>query len=345
MERYDNLDGLRVFSCIGIVAMHIKANTTYQISGWIWKSFIPSLTLLVYLFLMISGFGMFCGYYEKVKKGSVDWNQFYAKRYKKVLPFFTLLILLDVVIQHSPAAIIEGFTEITLAFGLLPNNNLSVIGIGWTLGVIFLFYMLFPFFVWLCWTKKRVWLSLAVTCVLTIFCERYFFTSQFVVDDFLPRHDFLYSTSYFVGGGMVYLYRKEIKGIVSKHQWLCLLGCLGITVLYYLLVDPRIHNRAPNNVLLFVFLPWLCYAIGADSKILNNKVMKYLSGISLELYLAQMVIFRAVEKAGLLYKLGTGWISFVMIWVVVIIGLIVFIEAYKFCVRWISKRIKTTKSS
>ena len=29
-ERYDNLDGLRAISCLAIIAMHIKANTSYQ---------------------------------------------------------------------------------------------------------------------------------------------------------------------------------------------------------------------------------------------------------------------------------------------------------------------------
>lgn len=37
-------------------------------------------------------------------------------------------------------------------------------------------------------------------------------------------------------------------------------------------------------------------AISANGKVLNNKAMKYLSGISLELYLAQMVIFSLIEK-------------------------------------------------
>lgn len=80
---------------------------------------------------------------------------------------------------------------------------------------------------------------------------------------------------------------------------------------------------------LILFLPWLFYAISVDSKILNNKVMKYLSGISLELYLAQMVIFRVIEKVKCLYLFGHGWISFVAVWVAVVVGLIVFIEVWK----------------
>lgn len=80
---------------------------------------------------------------------------------------------------------------------------------------------------------------------------------------------------------------------------------------------------------LVLYLPWLMYAISVDSKVLRNKAMKYLSGISLELYLAQMVIFRVVEKAKCLYLFGREWISFLAVWIAVVVGLTVFIEVWK----------------
>ena len=340
MEKYDNLDGLRTVSCIGIVAMHIRANAEYQITGWFWNNLLPSLTLLVYLFLMISGFGMFCGYYEQVRCGNLDWNQFYMKRYKKILPFYAFLILIDLTFERSAGYLIEGITEVTLVFGLLPNNNPSVIGVGWTLGVIFLFYMLFPFFVWLCWTKKRAWVSLAISCTLTIFCSIYFFTENFVISGFSARHNFLYCAPYFVMGGALYLNRLQIKEFVAKHRWICFAGCATATGIYYMLIDPRIDNSDPGIWLLVLYLPWLCYAIGTDSRILNNKIMKYLGGISLELYLAQMLLFRVVEKINGLYLFGTGWGGFIVVWIMVIIGLIIFIEIYKLAVKLITKRLK-----
>lgn len=139
-ERYDNLDGLRAISCLCIIAMHIAANATYEL-GIVGREIVGSWTHFVPLFLMISGFGMFCGYYERFKTGSIDLNSFYTKRYKKLLPFFITLIVIDIVMDRSLAHLIEGLTETTLVFGLLPNNQLDVIGVSWTLGVIFLFYI------------------------------------------------------------------------------------------------------------------------------------------------------------------------------------------------------------
>ena len=56
-------------------------------------------------------------------------------------------------------------------------------------------------------------------------------------------------------------------------------------------------------------------------------------GISMEMYLAQMVIFRVVEKLHLLYVFGdtgiSGWSSFLLAFVLTVFGLICFIECYK----------------
>lgn len=237
--------------------------------------------------------------------------------------------MLDILVERSVSHLIEGITEMTLVFGLLPNNELSVIGVGWTLGVIFLFYMLFPFFVWLCWTKKRAWFSLGVSVLLNIFCDCYFFTDKFVLSSFAPRHSFLYCAPFFVGGGLVYLYRKEIKEIVSQYRWMSLGGCFIIAFAYLVLLYPRMDMNRPGPILLVVFIPWLCYSIGVDSRFLSNQCMHYFSGISLEMYLAHMVIFRVIEKMNGLYLFGTGWLSFIFSCTAVLVGLIVFVEIWK----------------
>ena len=84
---------------------------------------------------------------------------------------------------------------------------------------------------------------------------------------------------------------------------------------------------------LMLYCLWLSYAIGSNSKFLSSKLMKFLSSISMEMYLAQMVIFRVVEKLHLLYVFGdtgiSGWSSFLLAFVLTVFGLICFIECYK----------------
>lgn len=157
----------------------------------------------------------------------------------------------------------------TLVFGLLPNNSLEVIGVGWFLGTVFLFYMLFPFFVFLMNSKKRAWFVLGITIIINILCQEYFFTEQFI--NFNPgRHNILYSAPYFVIGGLLYLYRKEI------HNWMNIIGgwmllfCLVLNIGYFLLPisDLLGHSLFP---LLIVFTAYHMYALGSDKKWLHNK--------------------------------------------------------------------------
>lgn len=87
-ERYGAIDYLRVVACLGIVMMHIRANNEYEIAGYFYNSVIPSFTNFVFLFMMISAFGLCCGYYEKVKNQKISLSDFYGKRFKKIFPCF-----------------------------------------------------------------------------------------------------------------------------------------------------------------------------------------------------------------------------------------------------------------
>ena len=112
--------------------------------GFVFERMIPSFTNLVFLFMMVSGFGMCCGYYQKFKDQKIGVVDFYKKRYSKIWPYFALLCVLDFVMSPSKSALYEVFANLTLCQGLLPNMNISVIGVSWTLAVIFVFYLLFP---------------------------------------------------------------------------------------------------------------------------------------------------------------------------------------------------------
>ena len=329
-KRYNNLDGLRAISCIGIIGMHIKENSSFHINGYLYNTVLQSMTLLVYLFIMSSGFGMFYGYYEKFKKNEINLNYFYTKRYKKILPFFAVLITIDVIIEHSLSHLIEGLTELTLVFGLLPNNQPSVIGVCWTIGIIFLFYLLFPFFVYLCWNKKRTWISFGISLLLNYFCSSYYFTSKFVIDSFAPRHNFLYCTPYFFAGALVYLYHEEIEKLGHKIKLLFPLLLATSTVFFYSVVIPLSNYNDMMSLPLIICVPAMLLAIGNPNHVLSNKVMSFFSAISMEMYLAQMVIFRGVQKINLEHLFGDGRGTFFITWILTVFGLVVFIKIINF---------------
>lgn len=321
-DRYSSLDGLRAYAALGIVIMHVLANIAVapDKSCFLYGTVIPSLTNFVYLFFVISAFSMCCGYYERMKAGQVSMNKFYMKRYQRVLPFFALLVLIDCVMPHGankhelstmaegaiPAVapwleqLYQSFADLTLAFNLLPNADIKVIGVGWFLGLIFLFYMLFPFFVFMMDSKRRAWKSLVVMFAFCYVAIDYFYTPQFI-DFNVTRHNIIYSAPFFGVGGVIFLYRKTLSDFVRKYSLAILVAAWIMTIAYWM-----IGVKGFNFVLVMCALCsiWLIYAIGTEGKVLNNRFTKYLSGISMEVYLCHMMCFRAVEMLHLERYLG-----------------------------------------
>lgn len=247
-ERYDGIDGLRTYAILGIVLMHIKANGGYKINGFIFDELIPSFTNLVFLFMMISAFGMCCGYYEKIRNGSISFDKFYSSRYEKIWSYFALLCLIDISISPSANAFYEVFANLTLCFGLLPNANISVIGVSWTLGVIFVFYLLFPFFCYLTGTKKRAWFAFFVALTFNFISSERFDCG---------RSNIIYSGAYFILGGIIYLYREQLKVIAEKKKMLAWMLTVLTVVLYFAI-------GANTITMLLVSASLLIYALGIN---------------------------------------------------------------------------------
>lgn len=335
-RKYSGINGLKAWGCLGIIAMHILANANYQyIKGWP-REMIRTWTELVYLFLIVSAFGLCCGYYDKFKSKSIDIGDFYRRRYRKIQPFFVLLIIIAIVLDSSKENIIEGFIESTLLFGFLPNNNLDLLGVSWTLGVIFVFYFFFPFYCELISNKKQSLFFLVVSLIISYSCSEYFFSSSFVINNFPARHNFLYCLPFFLCGGVFYLYRERIENLIQNYSKLFLILLLLTTALYYLIPDNIFNIDIFLIKQIVVMSFWVIYAIGGNRVVFNNRIINYLSKNSMEMYLAQMIIFRLIEKLGLLYIFGHGYSSFALVFIIEIIGLLVFIRCCKFVIEKIT---------
>jgi peptidoglycan/LPS O-acetylase OafA/YrhL len=228
MQRYNSFNGLRGFAAIGILLMHYLANMDANIvlplkqsNPLLYGSIIPFFTTFVYMFFIISAFSMCCGYFKKFTMKSTtsgevsefNTDKFYLKRYSRIWPFFALLVGIDVVLKPSVSEIYQAFADLTLAFNLLPNPDISVIGVGWFLGLIFLFYMIFPWFVFLLQSKKRAWFALIISVAFHFILIRYFLTSEFCTESQIAnfRHNMIYSFPFFMIGGILYLYKDKLQ--------------------------------------------------------------------------------------------------------------------------------------
>lgn len=307
-DRYEGIDGLKAYAIIGIVLMHVLANGNYKISGFVFENLIPSFTNLVFLFMMVSGFGMCCGYYVKIIDRKISLEDFYKKRYTKIWPYFALLCVFDFVILPSKESLFEVFANLTLCQGLLPNVNISVIGVSWTLAVIFVFYMLFPFYCFLLANEKRAWKVAFLALVFNILCSVYFNAT---------RTNIVFDAIYFIAGGLVYLYRKKLSVFASNKKVIVGLILLLSTIAYFLI-------GGSTFTMLFFCVTALIYTLGCKGGVLVNPVAKFLGGISFEIYLCHMVIYRVLEKLHLIHIFENDLLSYIFTSIGVICGSVIF---------------------
>ena len=91
-----------------------------------------------------------------------------------------------------------------------------------------------------------------------------------------------------------------------------------------------------------MFVAWLLYAIGAKNAFLNNRVARYISNISMEIYLAHMVIFRVIEKVHIERFISQPDMNYIVTCIIVLGGVICFSHIMKYSVlqrvvNWIEK--------
>lgn len=316
-KHYFGIDWLRTMACIGIVMMHMlsKDNNDYSLSGFLVDKMIPSFTNFVFLFMVISAFGMCVGYYDKVKSGKIDWVVFYKKRYMKVLPFFSIVVALDIIVNRNINSIIDAVPNLTLTRGFF-SNEIGQIGVAWFLGLIFVFYSIFPLFCVLLNSKISGWLFFILSLLLNYIVSYYYD---------IDRRNIIYSLPFFLAGGLIYLYRDKV------NRWHIFFPSTIISVVLYYVVGGNTYTC------LLVSVAFLLLAISIGNKCF--KIVSFISGISMEIYLTHMVIFRIIEKLGINKMFGNGWLQYIITVFSVLVGAIGFSFVVKTGINMVGKKL------
>lgn len=303
--------------------MHVLSNIKVKPSAnYLTEHLIPFFTDFTLLFMMVSGFSLCCGYYQRMKDGTVTPDAFYRKRYLRILPFFALLCLLDFAVSPGLGSLCEVFANMTLCFGLLPPSvEIGVIGVGWFLGVVFLFYMLFPFFVFLLDSRRRAWVSFALAVAFVLVSIVHFSGPG--------RKCMVFCAPLFISGGIIYLYRHGLAAFGARHPRLSALAVAALTAAFFATRGFVAGAFAGYLLELALFSSWLAYAVGSKARWLDNRLAGYLSGISMEIYLAHMVIYRVIEKVHLEDFIPQGDLLYVVTSLLTIAGVVCFSHVVK----------------
>ena len=316
--------------------MHVLSNIGVKPSeNYLTISLIPWFTDFTLMFMVVSGFSLCCGYYDRVKTGAITPNTFYKKRYMRILPFFACLCLLDLVMSPNMEQVYNLIANLTLCFNFIPNAQITMIGVGWFLGLVFVFYLLFPFFVFMLDNKRRGWVSFAIALTLACVCTIHSFNADIPLPN-IGRTNIIYTMPLFMTGGMIYLYRDKLK-MDGIRQYICLAMCIAVTILFFAFPEIRKSGFGALVAELILFGLWLVYALGSKDLILNNMVVRFVSGVSMEVYLCHMVMYRVVEKAHIETFISDADILYILTCFLVILGAIAFSWGFKRIERYVMK--------
>lgn len=220
----------------------------------------------------------------------------------------------------------------------MPSHDMSVIGVCWTLGVIFVYYFMFPFYVFLLSTKRRAWFTVIICFVLNWCCCNYY-KSVGETDG----ANFLLLAVYFVVGGVLYLYKDHIQEKVNRVPTFAVILVTAVITMAWYLIPAKEFSLFFIVETVIMFAMWMVFAISQPMKLLGNSITKTLSQVSLEVYLSHMMIFRIVEKVGIESRINNGNIAYIVVLFLTGVLTIAFAVIAKKAIDTCFRRLKKTE--
>jgi exopolysaccharide production protein ExoZ len=156
-SRVEGFDLLRGLCAIGVACYHIFS----------WRDGFRMHTLGrygVYVFFVLSGASMYVAYSRKFAQG-YDSGRFILLRFVRLSPLFALVLVLTTAKALAGGksivdAAATGLLNLSFTFGFGNPVSISAVTGGWSLGIEFVFYLVFP--VMLSATRSRAWLALLI---------------------------------------------------------------------------------------------------------------------------------------------------------------------------------------
>jgi len=134
----------------------------------------------VQLFIFVSSYGLYLAYRNK----NISWMDFMKKRIMKLYPTLVLGIALFLLLYIFQLQILPGLTiikssllKLTLLFGFVPNEALTISGPWWFFSIIVQLYAIFPFLLWILRRKGPnallviVFLFIGISMILDLYIK------------------------------------------------------------------------------------------------------------------------------------------------------------------------------
>jgi len=297
-ERLPGLDSVRAIGALMIMLYHLSNLITCLAALGTIRTFGSG----VQLFFILSGFSLFWGYCGRLNDNE-SVKKYLVQRFLRIAPIFYLMIFVWGVFfyflgyNYSSGEYLVNFTFV---FNLFPGLHASIVQAGWAVGVLVIFYLIFPIIITI---VKRALVSFALLILSLFLCSFYY---QYLggisgLSASYPYMSFVFQFPFFAMG--IFLY-YIVEKVVFKDSFLkkkstkiigaCLfLGSIGFYSLAIWYDGPFIWllNQIPfinASFYLSWFLVFSCMILGViffPWKGIVNRISKFLGKQSYSIYL------------------------------------------------------------
>lgn len=275
----------------------------------------------VQLFFLLSAFSIFYGYFNRLNDRE-GIKKYLLRRFLRIAPLFYFLIASEAVLScfgGTGHSFNEYLINITFIFNFFPGQHQSIVGAGWPIGVLFIFYLLVP--VLIAFVRK---ISIALTLLVgVLFVSSYYYkymNSLLGDSNLFGYMSIITQLPFFMMGIVLFLVMRKIllnEKILEKR--LTKIIGLGLVVFAISLastliwVNPLFLILFQTPYIIAAFCTWglvfSCLIAGFilyPCKIYVNKVTKFIGDRSYSIYLIHPIVLSILMP---IYQAIYGWIN------------------------------------
>lgn len=317
-KRIHGPDVLRGIAAIGVVFFHVLYMSGLPIHP-IGKDLVGRFDFFVRVFYVLSAFAMAHAYYNQLT-GIEAVRNFYLKRFFRIAPLFYFILLFGMLYglamgRKAPSGF-DFLLNASFLFPLVPGKHSSLIGGGWSIGVEWIFYALFPLMVALIRGWRSTLVAWFLLCAVAVMGQSYF--NKFAGGE-LRNFGLLYflaHAQYFVIGFLLFHIFNSLPNFNQCNRMQHVSGIAFILVFLGVILWFRINILFPEEIFIsFASLLMVFLAIWGFPAWLDNKVTRWFGLVSYSIYLVQFPIIQILREhefyAFIMSKAGGGLAGFI----------------------------------
>lgn len=314
-SRVESIDALRGGFALLVLTFHCSQWLELPLDYWLMSTLRIWGVYAVEGFFVISGMALYLSMKEGQFSKLVGVRKFFVHRYARILPLYGLLFFIHPSSTHFSS---QRLIEMMMLFGFLKPESSMLVG-GWSIGVEFVFYFIFPLLALL--VRDRVGMALLMSALA--FLALFGWSILFDLSPPFYSQNPLYVTpfnhfAFFVSGYLLgVIYRRSIPVLLWLQS--CrynLILAIGVFV-FMCLVGSNEHQiqvmGGYRRLLLSMLLVTLVGLIASMN--LNGSIARFLGDISYALYLIHpFVVFGLLPFIGI----DNHWLNLVIVYGVTI---------------------------